>query len=172
MNRKILVSALCLALVGATSPAWGACATPGNASKLKGNFAQLLSGFADTSPGGGPFATSNSAPESSTGVLTADGNGGFNATLTFNIGGTVCSGTASGTYCVNNDGTGTESGTFTLGASQPATCPPSGSENASFTIVDPNRVDFISTSSDTVLSGTAIRQNGGSGKGQGQGDKD
>jgi hypothetical protein len=99
--------------------------------------------------------------------------------LTFNAGGTTCSGTVTGTYCVNNDGTGTANGTFAPNPTAPFgfptanyACPSqtTGAQDATFTIVDPNRVDFVSTDSDTVVSGVALRQNQGNGKGGGDND--
>ena len=157
MNRKILAGALCLALVGSTSSVWAVtCPSGSSPSKLKGTFAQLLTGFV----GNPPQPTGNTAPEASTGTITADGNGGFTGNLTFNAGGTVCSGTVTGTFCANDDGSGrgTATGQFT-GTS--GTCPSGGSQSESFTIVGPNRIDFISTDSESVLSGSAIRQNQG-----------
>lgn len=187
MNKKIVLGALALALAGASS-VWAAppftcspnnCPTPNNANKLKGNFAQLLSGFANGAANP-PVNTSNAFPEASTGIVSADGAGTFKANLVFNAGGFTCSGTVAGCYCVNNDGTGTETGTFTPNGTAPFgipsgnySCPTgTGKEDSAFTIVSPNRVDFISTNSDTVLSGSALRQSDGSGKGKGKDDDD
>ena len=178
MKSKLLIGALFFAMMSTAASVWadGGSKTFSN-KDVKGTYAEQFSGFV-VGPGKPPSQTGTSFPETGTGTLTTDGNGGFQAKLTFTIGGLLCSGTVAGGpsisggdgfatgYTVNPDGTGTARGIFTPNPA-PSTLPPQiiygcpasgGHQDESFTIVSPRKIDFISTDSDSVISGTAERQ--------------
>src|ERR1700676_2619362 len=116
MKKKLLVSAVSCIVLGGAFAAWAHDTKTFSNKNLNGTYAESFSGFASASPatsGGGSFSTGSTFPESGTGTLTADGKGNFQASLTFNTGGLLCSGTVAGTYTVNADGTGTSRGVFT-----------------------------------------------------------
>ncbi len=112
-----------------------------------------------------PFPAGSGLPQSGTGTETADGKGNFTANLVFNIGGSTCSGTVTGTYVVNADGSGTSTGTFAPNVSAPTgipagnyACPGGALQDEAFTIVGAQTVDFISTDADSIVTGSAEQQ--------------
>jgi len=164
MKNRLLLGTALFAMLTAGSSVWAGSPTFSN-KDLKGTYALKFSGFLGSAAN--PFPTTSSLPQSGAGVELADGNGNFNAAVLFNIGGTTCSGTISGTYQVNPDGTGTSSGTFTPSATAPTGVPTSnygcpsqmtGVQDEAFTIFSPDKLEFISTDADSVVSGTAERQ--------------
>jgi hypothetical protein len=163
MKSKLLVGAVCLALMGSAASVWAAPKPSFDNDDLNGTYAEKFSGFVGST--GNPFPTTSSFPQSGTGLEVADGAGHFTASLVFSVGGSTCSGTLKGTYHVNTDGTGTSIGTFTPNASAPTgilsdnySCPGGGVQREAFTIVGPGKIDFISTDADSVVNGTAELQ--------------
>ncbi len=164
MKNRFLLGTALFAMVAGVGSVWAAAPTFKN-KDLKGTYALKFSGFLGSAAN--PFPTTSSLPQSGSGIETADGNGNFNSTILFSIGGSTCSGTVSGTYTVNTDGTGTSTGTFTPSATAPTgvpaanySCPSqtTGVQDEAFTLVSPGKVEFISTDADSVVSGTAERQ--------------
>jgi len=165
MRRKFLVGILSIGILAAAS-VWAEAGGKGFSNNdLKGTYAETFSGFIGTASN--PFPTSSAIAQSGTGTETADGKGNFTASLVFSIGGSTCSGTVAGTYHVNADGSGTSTGTFTPNAVAPSGIPASnylcpsqmtGVQDEAFTIVTLQRVSFIATDADSVVSGTALRQ--------------
>ncbi len=111
---------------------------------LRGRYAFVLSGeITDGAPILGPFAVS--------GIIEADGAGNFPlATRTINVAGQliVQNDTATGTYTVNPDGTG--SAMFIPDSGGPP-------ETFDFTIIDQDQFYSIATSPGVVGQGTAMR---------------
>jgi hypothetical protein len=164
MSSRLLVGAVCLAMMGSAAQIWAGGKSFSNKS-LKGTYSEKFSGFVGSTSN--PFPTTSSLPQSGTGVETADGMGNFTASTVFSIGGSTCSGTIKGTYQVNADGTGTSTATFTPNPTAPIGVPASnyscptqvtGIQNEAFTIVEVGKLDFISTDADSVVVGTAERQ--------------
>jgi hypothetical protein len=164
MKNRFLLGTALFAMFAGVSSVRAAAPTFSN-KDLKGTYAVKFSGF--LAGASNPFPTTSSAPQSGTGIETADGNGNFNSTILFSIGGSTCSGTVSGTYTVNSNGAGTSSGTFTPSATAPSGVPPAnygcpsqmtGAQDEAFTIVSPGKIEFISTDADSIVSGTAERQ--------------
>ncbi|HLI82258.1 MAG TPA: hypothetical protein VKV03_19860 [Candidatus Binataceae bacterium] len=164
MKNRFLLGTALFAMVAGASSVWAAGPTFSN-KDVKGTYALKFSGFLGSA--GNPFPTTSSLPQSGSGIEIADGKGNFNSAILFSIGGSICSGTVTGTYTVNSDGTGTSSGTFTPSATAPSGVPtpnygcPSqmtGAQDEAFTIVSPGKVEFISTDADSIVSGTAERQ--------------
>jgi hypothetical protein len=152
-----------IGLLAAFSLAPSASAKNFSDKNLKGTYTEKFSGFVAGTAN--PFASGTSLPQSGTGTEIADGKGNFTASLVFNIGGSTCSGTVTGTYQVNADGSGTSTGTFTANASAPSgipagnyACPPGSLQDEAFTIVSPHKVEFISTDADSVVTGSAEQQ--------------
>jgi hypothetical protein len=77
------------------------------------------------------FSAASGKLESGVGIFVADGNGSISGTETFNTGTTVCNVSVTGTYTVNQNGTGTLNATFTSPA---AGC--SGTFNSSLLLYD------------------------------------
>jgi len=165
MKNGFLVGTLLLATIGSAASVWagGGSSTFSNAD-VKGTYSLKFSGFFDSA--GNQFPTSSSFPQSGAGFEDADGNGNFTGALLVSIGGTTCSGNITGTYEVNPDGTGTSTATFTPEANPPKgipagnyVCPSkSGTQNEAFVIVSHDKIDFMSTDADSVVSGSAERQ--------------
>ena len=89
-------AALALALAPAAKAANKGCSN----ATLKGTFVHTASGF-ETAP------SSMAGPIAGTGTDTFDGNGGVTSTATLSINGNIVPLTATGTYRVNPDCTGT-----------------------------------------------------------------
>ena len=156
MRSKLLVGILSLAVWGSAASVWADGGGKSFSNKdIKGTYAEKSSGF--VAGAGNPFPTDTSLPQSETGLEVANGKGNFTASIVFSIGGSICSGTVTGTYQVNPNGTGTSTGIFTPTSPTSSTCK-TGNQNEAFTIVTSRKVDFISTDSDLVASGTAERQ--------------
>ena len=160
MRGKLVVGFALLTALSFAPSGWAKSFTNKN---LKGTYTEKFSGF--VSETANPFATGTSLPQSGTGTEIADGKGNFSANLVFNIGGSTCSGTVTGTYVVNADGSGTSTGTFVPDATAPTgipagnyACPTGALQDEAFTIVSPNTVDFISTDADSIVTGTAALQ--------------
>jgi hypothetical protein len=104
MKRLLSLSAL-LALVGLGCGGGGSAHAQGgfSLSSIHGSYGFNFSVFASNPTG----------VLSGTGVYSVDGNGHLKGNETFNENGVTCSGSLSGTYTVNPDGTGTTSVTFT-----------------------------------------------------------
>jgi len=101
------------------------------------------------------------SPVAGFGSLTADGKGNITGgTETFNAGGSVCTGTITGTYSVNPDGTGASTFTFTSTGPGSNCSSLSGTNDDDFEIrgMGGNGVDFFSTDADSVISGTASQR--------------
>ena len=115
-----------------------------NAASLNGQYTYSLSGVEEIG------ATSNSASFTEGGVFTADGSGNIiNGTDDFSQNGVFGSAAFTGTYTIDNDGTGTLVFVFTNGT---------GSLSLGITLIDKNR--FYLIEADTFASG------GGSGEKQ------
>jgi hypothetical protein len=160
MKGKLIVGFALAAGLAIAPPGW---AKTFSNKDLKGTYTEKFSGFVGTTAN--PFSTGTSLPQSGTGTETADGKGNFTANLVFNIGGSTCSGTVTGTYVVNADGSGTSTGTFAPNAAAPTgipaenyACPEGALQDEAFTIVTHDTVDFISTDADSIVTGTAVRQ--------------
>jgi hypothetical protein len=162
MKSRFLVATFSLVLLSIAPPLW---AKSYNNKSLKGTYAERFTGSVGTVAN--PFPAGTAVPQSGTGTETADGKGNFSANLVFSIGGSTCSGTVTGTYVVNPDGTGTSTGTFTPNATPPSglpagnySCPTqlTGTQDEAFTIVGGGTVNFISTDADSVVTGTAQLQ--------------
>jgi len=160
MKSKLVVG---MGFLAALSLASSVSARTFSNKDLRGTYTQKFSGFVAGT--GNPFPSGTSIPQSGTGTETADGKGNFTANLVFSIGGSTCSGTVAGTYQVNADGTGTSTGTLTPNATAPTgipsanyACPQGSLQNEAFTIVSRQKVEFISTDADSVVTGIAVRQ--------------
>ena len=166
MKNGFLVGTLLLATIGSAASVWaGSHPTTFSNKDLKGTYSLKFSGFIGSTSN--PFPTTSSLPQSGAGFEIVDGNGNFQGALLFSIGGSTCAGSISGTYQVNPDGTGTSTGTFTPEATAPKgvptanySCPSqmTGTQDEAFQIVSPDKIEFLSTDPDSVVSGTAERQ--------------
>jgi hypothetical protein len=160
MKNQLAVGLGLMAALGLAPTAW---AKSFSNKDLKGTYSEKFSGVVGTVAN--PFPAGSGLPQSGTGTETADGKGNFTANLVFNIGGSTCSGTVTGTYQVNADGSGTSTGTFAPNATAPAgipagnySCPPGTLQDEAFTIVSPRKIDFISTDADSIVTGSAEQQ--------------
>jgi hypothetical protein len=160
MRGKLIIGFALAAGLGIAPPGW---AKAFSNKDLKGTYTEKFSGFVGSVAN--PFPTGTSLPQSGTGTETTDGKGNFTANLVFNIGGSTCSGTVTGTYVVNADGSGTSTGTFAPNVTAPTgipagnyACPGGALQDEAFTIVGDETVDFISTDADSVVTGTAVKQ--------------
>lgn len=115
------------------------------AGGLNANFAFGFAGTVISRPATGPIAGNGIFAFASAGTLTG--------TETFNAIGTICTGTLSGTYTLNTDGTGTITVTFTS-----TTCG-SMTGHSSFVLSNAqDRMDLVGTDSFQVTSGEANKQ--------------
>jgi hypothetical protein len=190
MRKQFVAIAVCLALIGTGRAAQAAGSHTFSISDFQGTYAETCSGFmvgsgvAPSTNNPAPFSTGTSVPQTGTGTMVADGNGGFQATMVFTTGGLICAGTFAGGpgvdggdgiatgYTVNSDGTGTVRGVFTAFPT-PTTlpqqlaygCPAPGGRQSShideyFTMISPNEIRFTSIDSNATLTGTLTRQHG------------
>ena len=97
---KTFVIAAAAALALSVGPAAKADNKGCSNATLKGTFVHTASGFVTAPP-------SMAGPLAGTGTDTFDGNGGFTTTATLSINGNIVPVTATGTYTVNPDCTGT-----------------------------------------------------------------
>jgi len=120
-----------VAVSGSAKPQATNCST----ESISGPYGYAITGWTfDSSGNGWGYAES--------GKVVADGRGGLSSVATASQQGTIASGTASGTYSVNDDCTGTV--TFSNGA------------HLNFVVVGAGwEVDFIQTDNNTVISGSA-----------------
>ena len=96
-----------------------------------------------------------SGPIAGEGEFLADAQGHVTGSETFNVTGTVCSGTLDGTYTSSQDDTGTLTANFTPSTSG---CP-SGTLHLSYSAVDNDkRVYFVQTDPAKVVSGIAEKK--------------
>ncbi|MGD1026148.1 hypothetical protein [Candidatus Binatus soli] len=129
-------------------------------ASLNGTYSTRFSGFwliPSTTTGNPPSLS----PIAGFGNLTADGTGNITGgTETFNAGGSVCTGTITGTYSVNPDGTGALTLTFTSTGPGSNCSSLSGTNDDDFAIrgMGGYGVDFFSTDADLVISGTASQR--------------
>jgi hypothetical protein len=131
-------------------------------ANVKGTYSTEFHGFlliASTTPGNPPSLS----PVAGFGNFTADGMGNITGgTDTFNAGGSVCTGTITGTYSVNADGTGSSTVTFTSTGPGTNCSALSGAKDADFEIGWMGRhLKFFTTDSDAVISGEASQPGGG-----------
>ena len=165
MKVKLAVATLLEAALFTAPSVWAH--TYSNAD-FNGTYVEKFSGF--FSSVASPLLVGTSEPQSGAGFVIANGDGTFSGALAFSIGGNTCVGDIAGTYTVFSSGTGTSNGTFTPLSVIPGmpssnySCPSltSGAQDEAFVIVSPTEIDFISTDSDSVVSGTAVLQTQGS----------
>jgi hypothetical protein len=134
--------------------ACGAAAWPGAgwAGQLAGSYGVTFSGTVINASGfTGPIA--------GVGIFLLDGRGHVTGQETFNVTGTVCSGTVVGTYTTSPAGVGTVTTTFT--PTTPPPCP-SGSLDLIYTSVNNNNKLYLlqsgTGSENKIVSGVAEKQ--------------
>lgn len=127
----------------ATLPAIGVSRAA--AGGLNANFAFGFAGTVISGPATGPIA--------GTGIFAFTSAGTLTGTETFNAIGTVCTGTLSGTYTLNTDGTGTITVTFTS-----TTCGSMAGHSSFVLSSAQDRMDLVGTDSFQVTSGAANKQ--------------
>ena len=110
----------------------------------------------------GSYATSVHGTVDATGTLVADGAGNVTGgTETVSDGTNVCTGTITGSYTVNPDGTGTLTIHFTTTSTIHGACPsPSNPmiNNAAIVVVSRNRILSSGTDPNLLESGSLTRQ--------------
>jgi hypothetical protein len=137
---------------------------PYSAADFSGTWGFGVSGTVVFTPPTPPTAncagwTPASLPIAIDGTLIGDGKGGLTGTQTFNASGLVCSGTLTGTYTVNPDGTGALNNVvFTPNAGSPPQCSATVG-NSSFAFSNTvNHIDLTGTDCFQVTSGSATKQ--------------
>ncbi len=158
----IFLSQFALALTGLRGIA--EAQPPYSAADFKGTWGFGVSGTVIFTPPTPPTPNCSgwkpaSLPIAIDGILVGDGKGGLTGTQTFNGSGLVCSGTLSGTYTVNADGTGTLNNVlFTPASGSPPECSATVG-NSSFTFSNvTNHIDITGTDCFQVISGSATKQ--------------
>lgn len=108
----------------------------------------------------GTYAASFQGTVAGTGVLVSDGNGNITGgTETVNDGTNVCTGSLSGTYAINPDGTGVMDLDFTTTATLAGTCPTTAvSTTSALVIVSAKCVKVSQTDPGFVENGSLERQ--------------
>jgi hypothetical protein len=101
-----------------------------------------------------PPASGSAVPAAAVGLLVADGQGNFTESVrTLSVNGSVSHQTATGTYTVNRDGTGSATFHVTFGPGVVRT------ETFDFVIVNnDSEAHFIGTDPGVVIRGVAIKQ--------------
>ncbi len=164
-NRSLSLGFISLTLALFLAHGYAAAQPPYSAADFSGTWGFGVSGTVIfTPPPTGPTPncsgwTPASLPIAIEGTLVGDGKGGLSGTQTFNASGLVCSGTLSGTYTVNSDGTGTLNNVvFTPAAGSPPQCTTTiGNSAFTFSSVT-SHIDLAGIDCFQVTSGSATRQ--------------
>jgi hypothetical protein len=111
----------------------------------------------------GTYASTFHGTVDGTGTLIADGAGNIiGGTQTANDGTNSCTGTLTGSYTVNPDGTGTLTIMFTTTMTNFGACPTSPTtNNSAIVLVSRDRVEVSGNDPTLVESGSLTRQSGG-----------
>jgi len=119
---------------------------------VEGTYIFGFSGTVLNNAPGMPGPPGAPGPIAGNGLIILDGRGNLQGSETLNDAGFACTGTLSGTYNVNSDGTATATVNFTNRPSSPCT---DAVVHEAITISEAGKlVNFIGTDADTVFSGT------------------
>ncbi len=143
--KKMIVAALVAAGVALSAGAGGA-ASGFSLSSVKGSYGNTFHGTID-----------------GTGTLIADGAGKIiGGTETANDGTNSCTGSLSGSYTVNPDGTGTLTVIFTTITTNFGTCPSgSSTSHAAIVVVSKKQIEVSGNDQTLLESGSLTRQSRG-----------
>jgi hypothetical protein len=143
--KKMVLTGLAAAVALALSAGTGAAKGGFSLSRVKGTYANTFHGTID-----------------GTGTLIADGAGNIiGGTETANDGTNVCTGSLTGSYTVNPDGTGTLTIIFTTDHTAPniGACPSvSATSHAAIVVVSKKLIDVAGTDPTVLVSGSLTRQ--------------
>jgi hypothetical protein len=144
-----------ISIIAVVLLACGAAAWPGAgwAGQLAGSYGFTFSGTVN-------MASGFTGPIVGVGTFLLDGRGNVTGQETFNVTGTLCSGSLAGTYTTSRAGVGTVTATFTATTSD---CPtPSASLDLIYTSVNNNNKLYLlqsgTGSSNKIVSGVAEKQ--------------
>ena len=155
--KKMVLAALVAASGLALSVGAGATKPGFSLHSVKGTYASTFHGTID-----------------GTGTLVADGAGNIvGGTETANDGTNICTGSLTGTYTVNADGTGTLTIVFTTDHSAPniGACPSiSATSHAAIVLVSRKQIEVSGTDPTVLVSGSLTRQAGWGNSGWGDDD--
>jgi hypothetical protein len=119
------------------------------------SYAELLGTYGYSYTGTVLGSAGFNGPIAGVGEFDLDGRGNLSGTETFNVTGTVCSGTLAGTYTVASDDTGTVTAAFTPST---AGCP-SGTFHLYYSAVEDGRkIYFLQTDPGRVAAGEAEKK--------------
>lgn len=128
------------------SATWEQLASSCSNASVNGSYGYSISGGLLVGPDGTPLASP--MPFSAVGMAVTDGAGNISGSETDNAGGNVTNFTWSGTYSVNADCSGTETGTTSV----------SQTVHNALAVLSSGKVIFVGTDPGAVVSGTAEPQ--------------
>lgn len=142
-----------------SNAAAGTTTTTFTAASIAGAYGLTFNGSVINAAGSTAGTTSAFA---GTGQVVFDGKSAVTGSETFNLAGTVCTGTITGTYTVNSDGVATIMYTFSPTVSgttpAPATCPSSSQTHSAVIVNGGQQIYFAETDADRVVTGSAQKQ--------------
>jgi hypothetical protein len=146
--KRMILTGLAAAAALALSAGAGAAKSHFSVRSVKGTYASTSHGTIDD-----------------TGTLVADGAGNIiGGTQTANDGTNICTGSLTGSYTVNPDGTGTLTIIFTTDPSAPNVgfCPTvPATSHAAMVLVSENQIEVSGTDPSLLESGSLTRQSDG-----------